>query len=401
MRANYLNNFYAHSNNAMQEYGAFVPHVLVNNYWPQTCNNSLNTPFYGNSVWEKEWQNDRSCHTDTKDDVHSHDMSEYSGKEQKTYSTLGSVAQWASPVNLPDLSEYWTWHQYNFSSTNGYSASNSTQQLNMTALMLNKATKNQYNESANDIDKHFLFPDQEDKLKCILSSQISNKVQKDQLSSSKNEELEKVFKITKIPRAAFTMVSREILAKSVYEHAEAEEESNDELKRTNFDERKNAFGNKRDDLFYKTIGRDVRKYLQEQFQLYMGEHNIKECQKYGTFLRKFKDFFTEVIEPKLPSFSDQQKMASCVATLVSYNMFKSYCDKNLKDYSFKIHDSLHNFTKVKLVNLCRWDEFKWVFNYYAKEMEDTNFQRFRTHRTMKSNVQGYKFAYSDIYAQCN
>lgn len=127
---------------------------------------------------------------------------------------------------------------------------------------------------------------------------------------SKDEHNQKIFKVTRIPKVAFAMVPREVLTRTTSIHVEDEDESSDDQKGDKFDERKNAFGNKRDDLFYKTIGRDVRKYIQELFQIYIGEHIFKDLQKHGTFLKKFKDFYAEVIEPKLASFSNPQKMFS-------------------------------------------------------------------------------------------
>ena len=98
---------------------------------------------------------------------------------------------------------------------------------------------------------------------------------------------------------------------------------------------------------------------------------------------------------------DAEKLLVCVATLVSYQGFAPFCPDSLKKMSLEIHDSLHNFTKVKLVKLCQMAEFKQVFRYYAGEMEKNGFRRFNEHRTMKSNVRGYKYAFTDVLKQCN
>lgn len=72
------------------------------------------------------------------------------------------------------------------------------------------------------------------------------------------------------------MVSRKDLVR-VRKHSEADEEETPiEVPTDVYDERKAAFGDKRDDLFYKTIGRDVRKLLQERFQLILGGKSLKE-----------------------------------------------------------------------------------------------------------------------------
>jgi hypothetical protein len=72
------------------------------------------------------------------------------------------------------------------------------------------------------------------------------------------------------------MVSRWDLARSHDKEDEVDEEFEEVSPSDTFDKRKAAFGTKRDDLFYKTIGRDVRKYLQEQFQCGLGNKSLKE-----------------------------------------------------------------------------------------------------------------------------
>lgn len=121
-----------------------------------------------------------------------------------------------------------------------------------------------------------------------------------EMSSKDSNGKEQIFKITKFPKVAFEMVTRKQLAGKPHFIDETLEETKQELVCDNFYERKNAFGNKRDDLFYKTIGRDVRKYFQEKFQKYLGENNIRTCQKNGTFMDEIKGFFTDVVSSNLP-----------------------------------------------------------------------------------------------------
>lgn len=195
------------------------------------------------------------------------------------------------------------------------------------------------------------------------------------------------------------MVSRKDLARShAVEETHAEEET-PEVSNDTFTERKAAFGDKRDDLFYKTIGRDVRKYLQEQFQVFLGEKTLKECIRNGTFLKEVKSFFQKQISTEVPLDVDSEKVLCCVATLISYQGYAPYCLEENKDFSLKIHDSLHNFTKVKLINMCKLREFQEVFKHYAKRISVNKFERFTSHRTMKTNVRGYKYAFSDILKQ--
>lgn len=148
------------------------------------------------------------------------------------------------------------------------------------------------------------------------------------------------------------MVSRKDLARSHKTEDDTQEREEEDLPTDTFDERKAAFGNKRDDLFYKTIGRDVRKYLQECFHSNLGEKSMKQCLKNGTsFIKDVKKLLNKDIVPELSSKADVEKVFVCLATLVSYQGFNPYCDETSKNTSFSIHDSLHNFTKEKLINL--------------------------------------------------
>lgn len=196
------------------------------------------------------------------------------------------------------------------------------------------------------------------------------------------------------------MVSRRDLARSHQTHEETEDEEVEEVSNDTYNERKAAFGDKRDDLFYKTIGRDVRKYLQEQFQLILGGRSLKECIRTGTFLRDVKALFSKEILRVLAPKANPDKVLCCLATLVSYQGYAPYCAESSKNTSFDIHDSLHNFTKVKLINLCKLPEFQEIFKYYAECISKDGFRRFKTHRTMRTNVKGYKYAFSDILKQC-
>lgn len=104
------------------------------------------------------------------------------------------------------------------------------------------------------------------------------------------------------------MVSRRDLARSHETHEETDEEEVEEVSSETFNERKAAFGDKRDDLFYKTIGRDVRKHLQEGFTSILGGRSLKECIRTGTFLKDVKSFFDKEIAPVLSSGADTERV---------------------------------------------------------------------------------------------
>ena len=133
------------------------------------------------------------------------------------------------------------------------------------------------------------------------------------------------------------MVSRKALARNHNREEVSVEESEEEVSHCNYTERKAAFGNKRDDLFYKTIGRDVRKFLQESFQLKLGGKSLKHVLKNQTFYKEVQDFFQAEIVPRMSSSVDSKKVLCCFATLVSYNGFMPYCDSHLSDISLKHH----------------------------------------------------------------
>lgn len=122
------------------------------------------------------------------------------------------------------------------------------------------------------IDASFLFPAQNsaETEKSFLSESL-----KSEKISQLNKCVEKVFKVMKVPKVAFQMVSRRDLARGHPKETLQEASDSVEICDDRYEERRQAFGNKRDDLFYKTIGRDVRKYLQEQFQHFLGEINFK------------------------------------------------------------------------------------------------------------------------------
>ena len=262
---------------------------------------------------------------------------------------------------------------------------------------LNKETSN-WCCSTEELDASFLFPKHR-KVSTAGSEDISHESSRGSLNDFSTEKNDKIFKVWRVPKVAFKMISRWDLARSHEKTEDLDEECEDDTPNDTFDKRKAAFGTKRDDLFYKTIGRDVRKYLQEQFQCGLGSKSLKEWLRNGTFLKEIKQFYKKEFNSKLSQDSSDDKLFCCISTLVSYQGFTPFLNNSNKEFSVKIHDSLHNFTKAKLINLCQLPEFKVVFKYYSSRVSGDNFNRFSYHRTMKSNVKGYKFAYCDILKQ--
>ena len=86
----------------------------------------------------------------------------------------------------------------------------------------------------------------------------------------------KTYKITRFPKSTLSKAQRLALVAQDRLEDTHEGEAKPVLQVENLSERQAAFGDKRDDLFYKTIGRDVRKLLQEQFQAFLGGKGFKE-----------------------------------------------------------------------------------------------------------------------------
>jgi len=211
--------------------------------------------------------------------------------------------------------------------------------------------------------------------------------------------LKKIFNVAKIPKKMLSKSVRMEMSRVRQDSEVAMDEDEFEDQLESFSRRKEIFGEKRDDLYYKTIGRDVRKYLQERFQQFLVKTSLKEWIKNGTYFKYMKEYFDTEIAPLMEGNVDMASAFCCVATLVSYKGYSKYCNKNLQAFSLNIHDSLHNFTKSKLVNLWRMEEFRKIFIYYADELRRDRMRRFETHKTMKTNQEGYKYAFRDILKQ--
>lgn len=326
----------------------------------------------------------------TTDDYHTEEILESPKSAIINKNYIKTSNEGSSEHRKIELSDYWFCERYKNCSVEEYNIPPKIY-LNDVAVNLNKENKTALGleNELNQIDALMLFSDR-------LGSQIEKPKNEnsDKFSLSKTHlELNltnKIFNVWKIPKVAFSMISRKDLARARTAECDVVQEEDNDLSDDTFNKRRAAFGDKRDDLFYKTIGRDVRKFLQEEFQQFLGGKSIKEWIKDSTFLRHIKDFYRCIIAPKLSSSTDYTQMICCIATLVSHQGYAPFCSEN----SEKIHDSLHNFTKMKLIKLCQMPEFQDVFNYYAKEVTKDNFRRF------KMNPKGYHYAFDDILKQC-
>lgn len=166
-----------------------------------------------------------------------------------------------------------------------------------------------------------------------------------------------------------------------------------------FNERRRLLGGKRDDLYFKTVSRDVRKLAQENFQKSVGETSIRELVKNETFYMHFKKYFNQEVFPRLSSEDDHTRIFCCVATLINYKGFQKECPEENKLMSYLVDDGLSRFTKSKLQGLCNMPEFKKVFLMYAEDLTNDGMERFEIHKTMKQNIPGHKLIFETILSQ--
>lgn len=233
-----------------------------------------------------------------------------------------------------------------------------------------------------------------------------------------------VFQVTKIPKAAFSMISRKDLCRPRYDDAYLESEDCFEPSGDSSIQRKQIFGNKRDDLYYKTICRDVRKFIQERFHTFLGELRINDVVRKGDFLKKINEFRAHVMGVDPHEDFDTLESQCCLATFISSYHFQRIWKKNhggtepedklrckhqkpyvskqeLCNFSLRIHNSLLRFTKTKLKSLCSIKGFREIIKFYGSEViERENYKRLGQHKTMRGNLKGYKFALNDILRMC-
>ena len=201
-------------------------------------------------------------------------------------------------------------------------ASNSMKSAASNAMcaIMNAKTRLDSLVSQKDPQAEFLFPTV---TKLSLKNESKSTLYREE-TGTQNYGVSKVFKVVKVPKAAFKMIPRKQLARSSPVEEESAQETKPDLISNDFDERKMAFGVKRDDLFYKTIGRDVRKFLQEKFHTFLGARSLKDSTKNGTFLRDAKAFYSAMVAPLLLQGCDSHEVFTCVATLISYTGFKQF-----------------------------------------------------------------------------
>ena len=307
-----------------------------------------------------------------------------------------------SPVNVGDSHQFWTVGTFpaiNYS----YDAYKPINQLNL-ALQRPKRTSDELKE----IDANFLFPTICSRVDCVpdqLSEARSSS--RSPRSEVESHHPQKVFNVVKVPKVAFQLVSRQDLCRPSDNAWEIEYEEPIEDSSDSSLKRKQIFGGKRDDLYYKTICRDVRRFMQLQFQTYLGEQNISDFMKQKIFVEVVQGFLHSVVNSRTNKTTIDDEDIWVLATFVSACQFQKWCSKNSRDLSLKIHNSLFRFTKAKLRVLWKMSAFRNIYKFYYISVTSTTnpgssfYDYARRHKTMKSNFEGYKFALEDILRLCN
>jgi hypothetical protein len=141
----------------------------------------------------------------------------------------------------------------------------------------------------------------------------------------------------------------------------------------------------------------MRKYIQQQFQAFLGEMRINELTSSEKFMNYIEKFIGDLVYPGWVSSSCKDKIICCVATLISAETYQKLATGELKQLSIKIHNSLFRFTKSKLKFLSTLEGFRKVLGLYQKEVKSqNNYERFYSHKTMKTNVKAYQLSLEDI-----
>jgi hypothetical protein len=266
---------------------------------------------------------------------------------------------------------------------------------------MNRCTKSD-NKMLN-LDADFLFPKNEVHSKLDSVENVSFESTGRTLylnSSSPNIQNTRIFNVDKIPKVAFELMHRDKIASKEPRRSMLNDEDINEVQDDTVEMKRSIFGLTRDDLYYKTIVRDVRKYLQDQFKRFLKAETINQSLNNGTFLKRLKDFSRQV-EPFTTYNTDHQLLLSTIGSLVCWAGYLPYCPPNLKPICKGIDNTLQKFTKMKLKSLIAHTGFKEIFHYYAANTgENSDYSRIKQHKTMHRNVVGYKYVLNDILSKC-
>ena len=165
-------------------------------------------------------------------------------------------------------------------------------------------------------------------------------------------------------------------------------------------EKATIFDNKRDDLFYKTFGRDVRKYLQDDFTAFTKYQKDWK----GKDGRYFYEWLVNYAEQKKFHYNTNVTLVNIVwylGSLINHREFKKACPPEYIDLSYQVYNTFNLFTKERLFNLWWSDEFKLLFRYYVGDVsQESWFKRLKNHKTIGANLAPYLFVYNEFWRVC-
>ncbi len=167
-----------------------------------------------------------------------------------------------------------------------------------------------------------------------------------------------------------------------------------------YKEKANLFGGKRDDLFYKTFVRDVRKFWEDNFsQMEMATSSFSKEKKdkkgiqFYSLLQQYEESLQLSSEHELTS----EEIVCYLGSLINHREFIKACPKHLKKLSDNIHYVFTKFTKERLYNLWKTPQFKVLFRGYVDWVNKSeDFERLRTHRTIGKNLAPYMIVYNEF-----
>lgn len=166
------------------------------------------------------------------------------------------------------------------------------------------------------------------------------------------------------------------------------------------DEKRRIFNNRRDDLYYKTFGRDVRKFLQDDFTEFTGYQKEAKGKDGAYFYKCLRQYAKHMKFAKDANFTTEQ-IVCYLGSLINHREFKKACPKQFLQLSYKVYNTFNLFTKEKLYSLWQCDEFRVLFKYYMKFVnEDNNYCRLREHKTIGLNLAPYLFIYHEFCRVC-
>ena len=165
-------------------------------------------------------------------------------------------------------------------------------------------------------------------------------------------------------------------------------------------EKVSIFGNKRDDLFYKTFGRDVRKFLQDdftEFTRYRKENKGKDGAYFNECLYKYANYMNFHKDTSIPI----ENIICYLGSLINHREFKKAWPLDLLDMSYQVYNTFNLFTKERLYKLCWSEEFKLFFKYYKWNVNENNFfKRLTNHKTISENLDPYLYVYREFWRVC-